>query len=396
MDRKKTLVIAIYSHPEYYPPTLNAITYLSGYFDRIYIVHRNITAFDWEYPANVELLYAGALLPVGQAEQQSTQDKIKSFWQFSRLLSRIIRSSGAKTLLVYDYLPWLAYRLIKPRMPKDLLLWYHNHDVAEKQYVKKGSISWWAWKSEQWVFPRLNIFSLPSVERQAFFPMNKFKGKFFFVPNYPSVAVYGANNKQAKSMTGPIRLLFQGSIGELHGLEEIIALLSSSIGGRPLELVLKGFISEEYKTRLRQLAEAHGVADKLVVLPLTGYKEVIKNAQTCHIGIGIHKKQDLMNKTLGTASNKIYEYAASGMPVLVYDNSHFRDTLGNRPWVFFTDTSAGSLLHCLEQIMDNYMQLSSSARKDFEEELCFEHYFTPLLEYLSERDKALTYKSGSI
>src|SRR4051812_8985623 len=122
MGGRNVLVIAIYSHPEYYPPTLNAITFLSGYFDTIYVVHRNITAFDWEYPPNVKLLYSGVLLPVGEAERQSTRNKILAFWSFSNLLVNTIRSSGAKTLLVYDYFPWLSYRLFKYRLPKDLLL----------------------------------------------------------------------------------------------------------------------------------------------------------------------------------------------------------------------------------------------------------------------------------
>ena len=90
-----------------------------------------------------------------------------------------------------------------------------------------------------------------------------------------------------------------------------------------------------------------------------------------------------MNKTLGTASNKIYEYAASGMPVLLYDNIHFRSILGNRNWAFFTDTQEKSLVKTLEEIIAQYQLLSSSAQKDFKAELCFEHYFQPLLKYLS-------------
>ena len=383
MSNNNVLVIAIYSHPEYYPPTLNAITYLSRYYDAIYIVHRNITGFDWQYPDNVKLLHIGKLLPVREAEQRSILYKIRSFWSFSRLLVKTIRLQRAKTLLVYDCMPWLFYRLQKHRLPKDLFLWYHNHDVLEKQYIRKGSIAWQAWQSEQKIFSKLDIFSLPAVERQACFPMDQFRGKFFFLPNYPSKAVYGPYNKQPKEMHGPVRLLYQGSIGSLHGLEEIIPLLGNTVAGKSLELVLKGFISSEYKVELQQLALKHGVQDKLIFLPPTGYREVILNAQTCHIGIGIHRKQDIMNKTLGTASNKIYEYAASGMPVLLYDNEHFRATLGKRSWVFYTDTSDGSLLECLEQIITQYPGLSVAALRDFEGGLCFEHYFNPLLEYLS-------------
>ncbi len=386
MSMGRNLVIAIYSHPEYYPPTLNALEFLSKRYDTIYIVHGNITGWDWPFPSNVKLLHSGELIAVREFELRPMHYKVRAFWRFARLLAKTIRSSGTKTLLVYDYLPWLAYRLTRWRLPKDLLLWYHNHDVAEAAYIRKGSISWWAWKSEQKTFPRLDIFSLPSIERKACFPMNRFGGQFFFLPNYPSVSIYKREKQQEKDQTGPVRLLFQGSIGPLHGLEEIIPLLGDTTGGRSLQLVLKGFASEEYKTSLLQLAEKNGVKDKLVFLPPTGYQEVIRNAQTCHIGIGIHKKQDVMNKTLGTASNKIYEYAASGMPVLVYDNGHFRSTLQNRSWVVFTDTSANSLREALAKIMAQYGQLGAAALKDFETELCFEHYFKPVLKFLSEKE----------
>jgi len=382
MKSNKALVIAIYSHPEYYPPTLNAIEILASHYSDIYVIHRNITGFDWQYPANVKLIHSGDLLPIREAERKSIIYKVRSFWSFSKLLVKTIRTSGSETLLVYDYMPWLSYTLFKKRLPENLLIWYHNHDVAEKQYLRKGSISWWAWKSEQRIFSRLDIFSLPAVERQSRFPMGEFKGRFFFLPNYPSIAMYGRYNKLTKDKSGPVRLLFQGSIGPFHGLEEIIPLLGHTISGRSLQLVVKGFISSDYASELMRLSKEYKVEDKLIILPPTGYLEVVRNAQTCHIGIGIHKKQDFMNQTLGTASNKIYEYAASGMPVLVFDNDHFRRVLGNRPWVFFTDTSAGSLIACVEQIMTRFQELSTKALIDFEKELCFEHYFNPLREYL--------------
>ena len=52
----KKLVIALYSHPDYYPPTLNALEYLSEIYSEIVIVHRNITGFNWDYPVNVKLV----------------------------------------------------------------------------------------------------------------------------------------------------------------------------------------------------------------------------------------------------------------------------------------------------------------------------------------------------
>lgn len=386
MKNNGSLVIAVYSPSEYYPPTLNAIEFLSEEYDRIYIVNRNYTSFDWIYPSNVEITATGRRLPVKEAEQAGIISKIFFFLQFTYSLFRTIRKAKANTLLICDYMPILSLYLLTPFIRCPRVLWYHNHDVGDKKYLRKWSISWFAWKSEWWIFPRLTLFSLPSIERRIYFPMHKLKGKFFFLPNFPSRKVYNTMFSQygRKDLYGDIKILYQGSIGPLHGLEEIIPLLNEKIGGKNLLLVLKGFISKDYLTELQQLGGKHQVLDRLVYLPPTGYREVIRNSFSCHIGIGIHKKNDIMNNTLGTASNKIYEYAASGLPVLIYDNAHFRATLEGRRWVFFTDTSKTSLLRCLQEIISNYHALSEDARKDFADHLCFENYFKPILPFLQQ------------
>ena len=381
MSEKKVLVIAIYSHPEYLPPTLNAIEYLSEIYEKIYVVHRNVEGFDWQYPSNVKLLYAGALLTVRAAEQKSIIAKIKAFLAFSILLANTYRSNKASALLLYDFMPILSYRIIHKFIRAPQLLWYHNHDVAEQQYLRKWSLSWLAWKSEKWIFPKLTIFSLPAMERKDHFFMEKLKGAFYFIPNYPSSRKYTAINK-SKSDDSVFRILFQGSIGTGHGLEEIISILNQPVGGKILNLVVKGFISKEYKSQLEQLAKQNNVLDKLIFMGPSGYREVIANAQNCHIGIGIHRKTDVMNKTLGTASNKIYEYAAAGLPVLIYDNIHFRKHLQQYEWAFFTDGTPDSIKTCIEKICTDYTKYCNKARDDFEANLNFEVYFEPVCSFL--------------
>ncbi len=382
MPAEKNILIAIYSPPEYYPPTLNAIEYLSGEYEHLYVVHRNYDApFDWPYPSNVKLVSSGKKIHVGDAEQVNIFKKIFFFLQYTKQLLAVLRKIQPDTIIVYDYMPVLSLRFLYRFISKPRILWYHNHDVGDPAYLRKWSISWLAWKSEGWIFPRLDIFSLPAIERKAFFPMQKLKGDFFFLPNFPSLKVYRqVLAGRQKQVDGPIKLLYQGSIGPLHGLEEIIPMLNEKPNGKSLQLVLKGFISEEYLAQLREMAASCGASEKLTYIPPTGYREVIENAYSCHIGIGIHRKDDIMNKTLGTSSNKIYEYAASGLPVLLYDNVHFRNHLGKFEWAFFTDCSRGSMLGCLTKIIEDYECLSAKAKKDFENGLNFEKYLKPVID----------------
>lgn len=294
---------------------------------------------------------------------------------FARLLLKTIRKVRPKLLLVYDPLIWLPLSFIKPFLPSDLKIWYHNHDVADPLYLKKYSLFGVAVKFERKYFTSLDYFSLPSLDRKKYFPMDAFRGKFFYLPNYPSAYLFNQFNEQKKTAIGPLTLLYQGSIGPKHGFEEIIPHLGNSVNGRSLEMELVGYIEEQYKQELIALAKFYGTEKFLRIKPPMAYLEVVKNAQHCHIGLAIYCKNDVMNSTIGTASNKIYEYAASGMPVLLYDSTYFRNALGLRQWALFTDLSKESLLNTLDNAIRQFNFLSESALQDFRQELSFEKCF---------------------
>jgi hypothetical protein len=381
---KKNLVIAIYSRPEYYPPTLNAIEFLSEKFDNIYVAHRNYIAFPWDYPENVFLSSNGALRTIKEVENSSGLKKIILFLRFTALLFSLVRKHKADTVLIYDSLPVLSFFLIRPFTRKPRILWYHNHDVSEKQYMRKWSISWWAWKSEKWLFPSVNIFSLPSLDRKKYFPMEKLGGNFFFLPNFPSMRLVKrfVRSRGKIELSKQIRLIFQGSIGPEHGFEEIIEILKNKIQDRELHLTLRGFIDPSYKRQLEDIAKHNGVSEHLAILPFAAYQDILTDAVNYHIGIGIYMKKDIMNSTIGTASNKIFEYASAGMPVLVYDNEYFRGYFGHREWVLFTDTSKKSLIDSIDKSFANFQTLSEKAFDDFSKDLCFEKNFDRILTFI--------------
>jgi len=377
----RNLVMAIYSHPEYYPPTLNAIDQLAPHYDSIYVLHRNVFGFDWVYPENVFLVGPKELHSAREVEKAGYFKKLGWFLAFCLSFLKLVRKQKAHTILLYDCIPVLAYRLTRFFFDRPKVLWYHNHDVADKNYIKKFSIYWFSWKSEKWIFPLLNIFSLPSIERKVFFPLDRLMGKFVFIPNYPSIERY---SQDFRKPTEEIRILYQGSIGPFHGLEQLIPLLKNKYNDLPVRLVLKGFVSEAYLAELKRIAALHEVQNSVEYLLPTGYSEVISNAQNCHIGIGIFMKQDIMNKTLGTASNKIYEYAAAGLPVLIYDIEHFRRSLGKLKWISFTDSTQLSLDKCIRHIIENYSELSVCARNDVECQYNFEIYFKDIFPTLKD------------
>jgi hypothetical protein len=380
------LVIAIYFHPEAYPPTLNAVGELSDCFDDVTIIHRPHLKGNWCYPANVKAIPSGDYITSIDQEKASLPRKISFFFQFVRLLLKVCRKKKPALILVYDSLSLFAYHLIRPLLNQHKI-WYHNHDVNEPEFIRKFSISWFAAKREYQAFRYLDVFSLPTNDRLRYFPMDSFKGSYFFIPNYPSKKFYLPFYK-VKKLGQPVRLIFQGSIGPYHGIEEIIPLLKETLNGYNLQLVLKGPCREDYRKLCIELAEKYQVRNKLFFLGVTPYAEVPEASSGCDIGIGILAKKDIMNTTLGTASNKLYEYAAVGLPVIYYNSENFTRYLRKFEWAVPTDLDTASIKDAITNIITVYDNLSLAAHRDFLSELNYEKWFAPVKNYLLSKTKS--------
>jgi glycosyltransferase involved in cell wall biosynthesis len=373
MSNNNSALVAIYAHPEAYPPTLNALGVMADELDEISVLHRPIMESNWPYPSNVRLVPSGPAMHVRVQEQLPLLQKIKLFGTYVRDFRRLIIEQRPKLVLIYDALALFAYSLTrKTPLPKHKV-WYHNHDVLK---VPEGrlSLNWFASRAEKRIFSKLDFFSLPANERTKFFPMERLKGRYFFLPNLPSV-----NNYAAVPDPGPpddeMRLIYQGHVYAGHGFEEIIRLMPFEINGKKVKLLLVGWITDEYKAEIERLAKERGAEDCVEIRGVVPYNELAKLTASCHVGLAVFNFDNIMASTAGTASNKIYEYPACGLPILYFDNPHFRQHLAAFPWAFATDLTPGSLRKVLSEIADNWQETSSAAREDFRRRLNFEATF---------------------
>lgn len=382
----KSIVVSIYYDPDFYPPTINAIINLSELCEELIVVTRNHSKHDFPFPGNVRLVKIGDLMSVQDSERASLIKKIKSFLDFTFCLWNQMRKSNVDLVLLYDAIPLFSYFLTRTLSGRKKFIWYHNHDMPNTHKVRKFSIGWFATKYEFSAMGHIDYFTLPSLDRLRFYPKWTDSNRFFTIPNYPSLKVY-KKREDNLFLNDEIKLIFQGTIGEEHALENIIRLLNEKIGGKSIKLVLKGGVRPHYRDQLDELAKKTNTSDKLTWVPLGPYSELPSLTSTCHIGIAIYMGNDNVRKTLGTASNKIYEYAASGLPVILYDNEQFRKYLGQQPWAFFTDGSIGSLRNCIDEIMQKFTTASKQSRASFEEELNFEFSFSQLISMVRKKTK---------
>ena len=388
-QKQITIMAAIYYHPEAYPPTINAITLLSK-FAQIEILYRPHLENNWQFPESVHLHPSGNQIDIRDQEKSGLAKKITFFICFVWRLRRLIIKKNPNVLLLYDSIPLFAYRLLFWSLKKKPFIWYHSHDISEPNKSRKYSIGWWAAKSEGKIFPKIDLFTLPAIERIKYFPLNNLKGVWMFLPNLPLKSFYEGFNKAHKIHSNPVRLIYQGSISEGHGLESIIETLYSNQYNQRIELHLIGQVSDHYKQHLIDLAQDHNVLSQTIFHNSVPYKILPSITVSCDIGIAIHEPSDVIYQTGGTASNKIYEYAACGLPILFYKNEHYLNHLSKYKWAVPTDLNSESIQKSVNYIIDNYSELSEQAKSDFMTNLNFENHFSPVLTHLKSviNDKA--------
>ncbi|MFK7932748.1 MAG: glycosyltransferase [Saprospiraceae bacterium] len=377
-----TILIAIYAHPENYPPTLNAIEILAKKYDQVIVFFRANLAVNWTYPENVVIIPDGKIVSVQQQMQLPVFKKIKLFTTFTYQLYRLYQKHQPSVVLLYDAVALLAWSNVQRILNNKPLIWYHNHDKIERHEIGKYSIGWFALRAEKKMFPRLSLFSLPSNERKQFFPMKTLMGQYSFLPNYPALSFY-QRFEQQRALKKDLNLVYQGAVNDEHGLEEIINILGERIDNKTLHLTIYGSPTPTYRVKLMKLAEQYDVQKQVHFGGRIPYRELPAYTGQHHIGIAINKPKGIIYKTGGTASNKIYEYAALGLPVLYFDSTHYRKHLAAHDWAFATDLTVASLLTTLQNVCNNYQSLSRAARKDFSEQLNFEANFQPILKQLA-------------
>ncbi|MGH7924202.1 MAG: glycosyltransferase, partial [Candidatus Binatus sp.] len=91
---------------------------------------------------------------------------------------------------------------------------------------------------------------------------------------------------------------------------------------------------------------------------------------------------------LGSASNKLFEYAAMGLPVVVPERASYREFLGDAEWVTYADIEEPkSIARAINSIFadgERYAAMSRAARDAFEEHYHYERVFAPALERIFE------------
>jgi hypothetical protein len=360
------ILVSLYTPIDAFPPTINLI---NEFFSKQYEVYGVEIAEKSFKHSSVKLNELKTLNSPKHIPRLISNYVL--FFRFLLSIFKLSKKNKIKNHVVFDSYSLLTFFILKSfrLINKKSKVWYHNHDVGYSNDFPVFSLGWLVYKLEPFINRHTDFFTLPSKERGSKFLTRNCD---FILPNYPAIKIYKPYQSNLKGKV--FSLIFQGRISPGHGFESIIKLLTSKVNGFSIELVFKGIVSDAYKDELLSGIESE-VLKKISFIGYTDYEQLPKITSNSHIGIAIHRPNSFMHATLGTASNKIYEYIACGLPILYYDNEHFNYYLEKYSWAFPVSDNPDSILIALNKIMCDYDKFSIKAKDSFMNELNYESYF---------------------
>ena len=373
------VLVLHYTHPEGYPPTVNAIHSISKKVDKVIILSTDTLPTKWKYEENVKLVLLKGNHNRFKHVNRSKWDKVNSYFNYTLKTYQLIKKEQIDLLIIYDSVPFLFYRLASYFLKINFKVWYHNHDVYPLSKYKKYSVNWLGAKSVQKHFSTIDFFSLPAIERKKMFPLKAFKGKFFFIPNYPSK--YFSKSPDVPIVDDKkIKIIYPGTPSHKNGFIELMDAMREPINAKTVTLTLTGEISPSFIKEIKNYAKEQGIEDQVFFDGRVPYSEMGNYISQFHIGWALYKPVDLSVATAGSSSNKIYEFLANGLPIIVFDNEHHHQYFDNCNAVKYSNLSIDSIRSQIQRIESNFRELSENARSEFESKYQFENQFKKVFE----------------
>ncbi len=379
---RKIIAFAIFSDPMIYPPTMNAAAILAenGFEIDIFGMHYN--SGDLIAPATgVRINYLGEL-------RKGLQFRI-DFIKFCAKVSRAALSNRYEWIFSYNMtgvIPgFLAARLLGSN-------WlYHNHDMSPVSQV-------WGFypflkKAENWTSRRANLVVFPQKERADLFtetsrlvnaPLIVWNGPR---KNWTQGDILEPEILEFRRRCGQV-VIYQGGLNWMRGLRRVIQSMPHWDIPAGLLLVGGAGLQPSFTEDATSLARSLGVENRLLIKPIIPYHELPKFTKACDIGLGVMATAEddpcLNIQHLAGASNKLVEYMACGLPVVVPATEAYRDFVEEKGIGVLADNrSPQTLAAGLNKLLSNLSlqkEISARAKKVFESTLNYDVQFQPVLD----------------
>jgi glycosyltransferase involved in cell wall biosynthesis len=381
---QKKIGVVIYANPDYYPPTVNAVRLLSAQFN-VVLIGRNHDPIDCEYPENVRVFRLGKYTSLPERMQASATHKLGEYINFIVNARHLLKD--VSLIYAYDAFGYIAAYFARLFLNKKISLIYQNHEISE--YMEPlNSLTGWIQRAEKNLIHKASIIVFPDRDRADLFQRKMHLNKQpIIVPNFPlnsqsilDKAWISMIDGRWKTMT----LFYRGWISDTSSMKEIISatsLLSQLI--QHINIKFVGFIHDDFYKDLKNWVNYKDISSRFSYLGVLPYKDLQAPTLSSTIGFALYKNTSFDRVACASACNKIYEYAACGLPVIVSNFSTYRDYLSSESWVRFANPDdPHSIALAVWDILsdfERYKAMCLAARSAFEQKFNYESVFSPLL-----------------
>lgn len=380
MPEKPALLVVFYANPDRYPPTYNAVRLLREHFRVRVICRANADPPSVTWPDDVRVDRVGPAVPDHEKYTVSSAAKLREYLGFVWAVRRALAADRPQVAYAYEPHALTALGLAGCRARTV----YHRHEIEDLGPIDRRSLQGWI-LALSWRFGRrADLLVFPEQHRADMY--QRFVGdprSPLIVPNFPLLSAFAAPTDWPAILEARWRekvLLYRGAIGAYNGILQMVRALPDVDAAITLRLC--GGAEPEFARALRALATELCVAGRVRHDGFVPYDRLNRETVGAAVGLVLYQRVQANLEFNATATNKLYEYAACGVPVVVPDRPSFRAFLSGESWVEYADAaepaSVASAVGRLFADRAQYEERARAARRAFEERFNYEAVFAPL------------------
>lgn len=365
-----------YYDPDTYPPIVNSARLLAQHGFTLDLFCQD-TGKQWgvSYPPQVRV--------------HRILSRARPSWLgYIAFVAAVLRRGSAKTGLFvgHDTYGLLPARLLATYYRRPLV--YHCHDFVERNRpLHPGGRIVRAF--EQRFAHTADLVIVPDAERGAVIARELGLNRPpLIVANAPlnRPATSGEALQQTLRRRGVDleRIVFrQGSIGTSHAIEPTLRSMPYWANDR-WGFAVMGPGDPAYLEQLFALAHELGMERRFLVLPTVGYDQVAEFTPGADLGHALYEPAQVNWTYITTASNKIMEYMAAGVPLLVSDRPALRALVEKYQCGITADErDPRSIAVAVNTLLGDpalARQMGTAGKRAFEQVFCYERQFAPALD----------------
>ncbi len=369
-----------YNNPDAYPPVINSARLLAQAGFNLNIYCRDDGSLcGVKYPQTVHV------------------DRIKaaatgSWREYSNFIQEVLRSdvSAVRLFLGHDMHGLVPAWILSARHRRPLI--YHCHDFAESgRKIPMGSHI--VRTFERLLARTADLVIVPDADRAAVVARQlRLRRKPLVVANAPLERPVSSGRALHESLVVKGKqfekiVLRQGRIGVGHAIEATIRSMPHW-ANRRWGFALLGAGEPSYLEHLNALAQELGVQERFITLPPVPYDHVAQYTGGADVGHALYEPIHINNVHITTASNKIMEYMAAGLPLLVSDAPSLRGLVERYGCGAAADEkSPASIATAVNLLLGDphrSQQMGAAAARAFEQEFRYERQFAPVLSAIQD------------